>query len=168
MSFSSDKSLQSNQVPLSFDLGDPSSPDFKNSLSLMLKRMIDSLNSKEGALYFLQEQATFQKYFKEGDPQSTRNVYRTVVDCGDLPNTTTKSVPHGISGIDDQFTATHIYGAATKPTAPIFWLPLPYPSVTLANTIEVYVDDTNVNIVTAANYSAYTRSIIVIEYMKNL
>lgn len=165
MAYSSDAALLSNQQSISLEVPKTDDPQFVNIMSLYLKRMADSLNTKEGALYLLDELATFQQYYTSGNPLVTRNVYRTTVNFGALPNTTTKSVAHGIS-FNTAFSTTRIYASATDPVG-LVYLPIPYSSATLANNIELYVDSTNVNIITAADYSAYTICSVVIEYVKN-
>lgn len=96
-----------------------------------------------------------------------RQVYRTVVNFGALPNAATKSVPHNITcTINTSF--TRIYATATKPTSPFEYIPIPYASTTaVADNIELFVDATNVNITTAANYSAYTITYVIVEYLQN-
>lgn len=85
MTFSSDQPLVSNQLPLSIDFPDPSTKDFSNELSLAYKRIADSVNYKESALYTLQEVANFQRFFpnQSGFTDNTfnlRNGYRTTFD----------------------------------------------------------------------------------------
>ena len=94
-----------------------------------------------------------------------RDVYRKVIDFGALPNTATTSVAHGIS-FDASSTLTHLYAAATDPVNFIY-LPIPYASPTLANNIEIYLDATNVNIITGSNRAAFTICYVVIEWLKN-
>jgi hypothetical protein len=89
-----------------------------------------------------------------------------VVDFGQLPNATAKTVPHGIN-FTSQFTATRIYGASTDPTA-LQYLSLPYVAIVPANSVEMFIDATNVNIITGSNRSTFTRTTVVIEYIKNL
>ena len=164
MSFSSDVPLQSNQLPISIEFP-PVNEEFDESLSLTYKRIVDSVNRKEGSLYQLQEQATFQQYFTVGNPQVNRNGYRMVVNFGTLPNTGPKSVAHGIS-FNSNFSTTRIYGSATDPTG-LLYIPLPFASPTAANNIELYLDATNVNVITGSNRTNFTICTIVIEYLKN-
>lgn len=166
MSFSSDAPLQSNQLPISLDFPPTESPEFLDTISLTVKRIVDSTNTKEGALYQPQELATFQQYFTSGNPQRNRNVYRKVVDFGALPNTAIKSVPHGIA-FDSNFTTTRIYASATDPVT-LIYIPIPLASPGDPNNIQLYLDGTNVNIETGSNRTNFTRCTVVIEYMKNL
>lgn len=165
MAFSSDRPLQSNQVSISLEVPKPDDPAFVETMSLYLKRMADSMNTKEGALYTLKEVATFQQYFTAGDPLKTRNVYRKVVNFGALPNTAAATVAHDIA-FNADFSLTRMYGAATDPAA-FQYLPLPYASPTAANCIELSADATNVIITTGSDRTAFTRCTVVLEYTKN-
>ena len=164
MSFSSNQPLVSNQLPISQEFPRVD-PDFDQVLSLHMKRISDTVNTKEGALYLPQELATFQQYFTS-DPQRTRSVYRKVIDTGALPNATIKAVPHGIT-FDVNSTTTRIYGSATDPVA-IVYIPLPFVEIIPANGAQIYVDGTNVYIRTGINRTNFTRSTVVIEWTKNL
>lgn len=163
MAFSSDIPLQSNQLPISINFSE-NQKEFIQQISLVYKRIADAMNTKEGAVYQLQEQATFQKYFGliglTPDPNTFRNTYRTVVNFGALPNTAAKSVAHNIPNVNNNFKWTQIYGAATDPVA-IQGIPLSNDG------ISIRVDNTNVTITTTANFSAFTICTVVIEYSKN-
>lgn len=169
MSFSSDQPLLANQLPISLELPKLETPElFLEQTELLFKRYANVVNTKEGAFYpVLKETATFQTYVTSFLPSglpNNRNTYRMVVDFGALPNTTTKSVAHGIA-FDPNFTLTRMYGASTDPVN-LLYLPLPYASPTSANAIEMYADATNVVIITGSNRSAFTRTTVVLEYSK--
>lgn len=134
-----------------------------------MRNVIDALNDKEIAQYSTAELVTGQKWFTPGDATKLRYVYRKVIDFGALPNAGTKSVAHGITTTATTV-FTRIYGTATDPAASTANLALPIPYVdpnTLANGIEINVDATNVNITTAANYTAFTTTYVVIEYIQS-
>lgn len=96
-----------------------------------------------------------------------RQEQRLVLNVGTLPNTTTLTIPHGIT-CTTSTSFTHIYGAATNPVSTFSYIPLPYSSATaVADNIEVYADGTNVYITTGADYSAYTISYIVLEFLQS-
>ena len=91
--------------------------------------------------------------------QSYRTVFRKVIDFGTLPNNTTKSVAHGIT-FDSNFTLVDMWASATDPTG--------FTAITFSfggTVVYLNMDATNVNIITTANYSNYTRSFVVIEYL---
>lgn len=164
MSFSSDPALLANQLSVSLDFPEPDNKEFNNMLTLFTKRTVDAVNTKEGALYWPVEVATFQQYFTPSDPQNNRPTYRMTVNFGALPNTTTKSVAHGID-FGPSFNATRIYGAATDPVN-LLYLPLPYASPDDATNIEMYIDATNVVITTGSDRSTFPICTVVIEYTK--
>lgn len=128
------------------------------------------LNVKETSLYPLQEYVCGQQYFPNPTYSSEtqlapalRQVYRTVINFGTLPNNTTTSVAHNIT-VTSAVTFTRIYGAASDTSTE--FVPIPYASAS-NNNIEIWVDTTNVNIATNSNWSAYTICYVIVEYMKN-
>lgn len=85
-------------------------------------------------------------------------IYRKVVDCGALPNSTTKNVAHGINnlkkvikseGYSDDNAGTHI--------------PVPYVS---GNPLAISVDTTNIIIQASGNYTNFVNTQITLEYTK--
>lgn len=163
--FSSDQPLISNSLPISFDLED-SGEDLVPIISLIYKRIANSVNGKESALYTLVESSTFQQYFTPNNPQKFRNVYRKVIDFGALPNAATKDVSHGIV-FDTNSTMTRIYGASTDPTG-VQFIPLPFAYPIAANNVAMFCTSTVIRVITGINYSNFTRTTIVVEYTKNL
>jgi len=171
-----------------WDTGDINGIDVKNPEQLreLLVRMYQNLNNmalvlnvKDSGLYDNgQEFVTGAQYFPDPNNNSgttsvaaMRNEYRTVINFGALPNTTTASKPHGIQ-VTPSFIFTRIIGASTNPAAGVLAppnkraIPLPYASATSDN-IEVWVDDTNVYVKTnSANWIVFTNTIIVIQYIK--
>lgn len=145
----------------------------ENFFLVRLRQNINNLalvtNIKDSGYYLPAEFINGQLYFPNTDPAITapgaknavyRQVYRMVVDFGALPNTGTKSVAHNIPDINADFTFTRMYGAATDPVG-LNYLPIPNADITLT------ADATNVNITTVANLTAYTRTYIVLEYLKS-
>jgi len=135
-----------------------------NNISLVL-------NIKDSGYYDTKEFVNGQLYYP--NPNSTsispvgiryRQVFRKVIDFGSLPNAGITSVPHGIS-ITGQTTFTRIYGTANDLTN-MSYIPLPYTSNVANSNIELYVDAINVNIATGVNYSTYTTTYIVLEYLQ--
>ncbi len=134
------------------------------------------LNAKDTALYDLEEFVPGQQWFPKsslnsasnsGVAQNYRQVFRLVVNFGALPNTTTKSVAHGIGNFSAEFSLTRLYGAASDTTG-LSYIPLPYSSATsAANNVELYMDNTNVYISTGVDYSSYNVSYIIIELLKS-
>lgn len=130
-----------------------------------------AINAKDTGYYTLTEFVNGQLWFPEvGSPQTSnqsqvyRNIFRLVIDFGALPNNTTTSVAHGLT-ITSGFRFTRIYGTASDPSTS--FIPLPYSSPTLNENISLSVDATNVTITTAIDYSGYTTTYVVLEYIKN-
>ena len=98
MTFTNDPALLVNQLPISLEFP----KDFEKFLeiwTLLYKRIANATNTKEGALYTLQELINFQQYFSPGNPQVFRNVYRKTFSIGPVAPSATVVVPHGIVGI---------------------------------------------------------------------
>lgn len=129
-----------------------------------------AVNAKDTGYYLLNEFVTGQTYFQDqtipnNNPLLQRPVYRLVINFGALPNTATKSVAHNLTPATS-WSMVKLYGSASDQTA-MTYIPLPYASIVLANNIELNVDATNVNVTTAADYSSYTVTYIILEYLKN-
>ena len=89
-------------------------------------------------------------------------VYRKVVSMGALPNTTAKSIAHGISNLDEHLdlsgVAFHVNGDAR--------IPLPYVS-TSTSTVQMHMSKTNVIVTSKIDLSVgYDRSYAIIYYTK--
>ena len=92
-----------------------------------------------------------------------KTLYRKVIDCGPLPNTSYIQIEHNIINLDK---IVRIYGSAIRNDGEI--LPIPYTVTNTDNTgaILTYANSTIVNIRTSndrSNYNAY----IILEYTKN-
>lgn len=105
---------------------------------------------------------------------TNRQVCRYVVNFGALPNTATKQATTQII-LTTGYRFTRIYGCASDPVN-FRYIPLPYSSATaVASNIELFVDSVvvgpnrfaRVNVITGANYSAFTTTYIVLEYIKS-
>ena len=152
---SSDQPLVANQVDTP-DFAD-NFEDFLEQFEREYNKLTDAVNSKEGALYLPQELATFQKYFDSVDPQSTKNVYRKVIEFGTLPNNSTKRVQHNVT-LTSTARLTNLYGASTDPSS-ISFRPL-------APGIELTADSTDIIVTTTSDLSNYRETTVVFEYTK--
>ena len=131
-----------------------------------------SLNTRDAGYYVQQEFLNGQIYFPDSTLNSTtaqaptmRQVFRTVVDFGALPNAGSKTIPHNID-VQPTFKFTRIYGTASKSDASVN-IPIPFSSITaIANNIEIAVSITDVAIFTGIDYSAFTNCFVVLEYIK--
>ena len=162
--FSSDQPFVSNQ------LGDTDWPESYESFIEIFdreyKKLIDTVNTKEGGVYLPYESATFKSYANPNNPQGLLNVYRKVIYFGSLPNATSKSVSHNIN-FTSVCTLTQLFGAATDPST-MSYIPLPFSSPTLVENISLSADETSVTIETGADYSSYVNVSVVIEYLKDM
>ena len=123
MSYSSDAPLVTNQLPLSVDFP-LDTQDLVTAITTSYKRTVDTVNTKEGALYLLQEIASYIQYFPTNVSSNSstslnlRQGYRRVYDLvalngGPIPvGTTVINIPADqiINGIVDP---TRLRGAAT-------------------------------------------------------
>jgi len=131
------------------------------------------LNTKDTGIYTnLEEFVNGQQYFPNPALDSTtpqsptmRQVFRTVINFGALPNATSKSVAHNII-IGTTFSLTRFYASATN-TALTSFIPIPYSSVSsINNNIELSMDATDVTITTGVDQTDYTTCYVIIEYIK--
>lgn len=154
---------------------DINSDEFKELLVRLYQNVNNiavAVNAKDTGFYDVNEYLNSQVYFpnpatNSGTASSSdwRSVSRKVVNFGALPNAATKTVAHGIT-FTTSSSVTRIYGAATDPVNRLY-IPLPYASGTLNKNIEVSLDATNVIVTTSINWSAYTLTYIVIEFLQS-
>ncbi len=161
--FSNDQSLISNALPISVDF-EESGDQLIPTISLIYKRIANSVNGKESALYSLSEISTFIQYFIINNPQQFRNVVRKCFDMVQLngnvniPAAATRTFPSGIVG---QTESALIYANATNVNGRSF--SFMYPNVYLdQNTVPPSVTIINPD---AAN--ALTQCDVVANYLKN-
>jgi hypothetical protein len=166
--------IQDQQVLRTVDL---KGEDFRNILMRLYEALgmhEKSINQRTAGFYPLTEFIDGNVFFPDPALSSTtsqkpdlRQEFVKVINYGPLPNTAQTSQPHGIT-IDANTTFTQIYATATNPVSPFEFVPIPYVSATDPNgTIEISVDGTNVYITTAEDWSAYTRCLVVLKYLKN-
>ncbi len=152
---------------------DISSPEFKQFIKVLTERINDislQLNLKDTGIYSEEEFVNSQVFFPNPSLSPTtaqnptqRQVFRKVINFGALPAITTKTVAHGIT-IDANTSFTRIYGVANRPG--LTFIPLPYSSSTLSQNISVSVGTANITIKTAADFSPFTTTYVVLEYIK--
>lgn len=137
-----------------------------------INNIANALNIKDTGIYNTFEITNGQQFFPNPSLNSStsgypifRQVYRTVVNFGPLPNTGTASAPHHIT-VTPKTTFTRIYGVANNTTGNLY-LPLPYAAQPPSQNIDLYVDATNVNIVTGADETAFTITYVVLEYLQS-
>ena len=90
-------------------------------------------------------------------------IWQKTVDCGALPNNTTKSIAHGISNLDYVIDCR---GYSLNPTSNAR-LPIPYVSTSSSSKgISIALTDTEIQIGTDYNRSAYTSTYVTLQYTK--
>lgn len=153
---------------------DINSPEFKELLVRLyqnINSISTALNLKDSAYYVETEFLSGQLFFPNPALSSTttqipvfRGGFRKVINFGALPNTGTISQPHGLM-ITNTYSFTRIYGAATDQVN-MSAVPIPYATTVPGDEIELWVDAVNVNIRTASDYSLYTVTYVILEYIK--
>ena len=130
-----------------------------------LKKVSNAVNDREIG-YFLNEiLLTGKAWFPKGSAsQVFRPALRVIVDFGTLPNASAKYVAHNIPNFA-ALTLTEFGARATNPG--VAGLSIPYASPTLNKNIQLDITSTDVVITTAIDYSAYTVTYVVIEYIYN-
>ncbi len=167
MTFSSDSSLNTNQLPISLDVN-PDDKDFQNILLLYLRRVANAVNTKESGLFLLQENASFEQWFQLGNPQQNRNGYRITADLVSLHG---GNIPIGSTSI--------VLSSSTQPTKINGYL---YPVQGFGGAIDTsglsyflndpsiyvrYNNSTNTIIIQNNSGNALTWCVWVLEYLKN-
>lgn len=157
--FSQDQALINDSLPISVDFED-SGDQLIPTISLIYKRIANSVNAKESALYSLQEKGTFQLYFISTNPLRFRNVYRKCFDMVNLnagvniPAGGTVTFPHNITGLHQ---SALIYANATNTIGQRFSFMYP----------NVYLNSTNVVVVNPDAANALTQCDVIANYLKN-
>ena len=144
---------------------DVKSEEFKTFLVSLIENInliITAVNDKDNAIYSEFETLSGQKYFPL-EKNIERATKRKVIDFGALPNSTTKTVAHGLDSTWG-YIFTRIYCVASDTTG-LTRLPIPYASSTSADIIELYVDSTNINIKTGKDRTSFDTTYVVIEYL---
>lgn len=144
----------------------PGSPDELKQLIIKLYENMnlisEAINKKDTGIYDVNEYVCGQMYFPTTGGKQFRAVYRQTVDFGALPAAGTKTIAHGIT-FNNTCKSTRVYGSATNPGTG--FIPLNYSSPVLADNIELWADNTNINIKVGKDRSAYTECTVVLEYV---
>lgn len=166
MTFSSDPSLNTNQLPISLDVNQDD-PDYQSILLLYLRRVANAVNTKESGLFLLQEVANFEQWFG-ATPQQNRNSYRTTLDLVALNG----GAPIGA-------TFSFVLTSTSQPPIPIGYK---YPVQGFGGALDTagtsyflndpqvfvrYVASTNTITITNTTGNTLTWAVFVMEYLKN-
>jgi len=167
MTLSSNQALNTNQLPVSLDVN-PNDKEFGNILLLYLRRIANAVNTKENGLFLLQETASFEQWYQEGNPQQNRNGYRITADLvslngGNIPTGSTSLIlssstqPASISGY---LYPVQGFGGAVDTAGLSYFL----------NDPDIYVryqSSTNTIVIQNNSGNALTWCVYVLEYLKN-
>lgn len=126
-----------------------------------------AINAREIGLYDSVERITGSLMYSS-NAQVLRPVFRRTVNFGALPNAAVKSVAHNIA-ISGNFEFLKILMTATNPAAvgaAPFAIPIPYSTEIVNGDIQLDVSLTNIIVTTAIDYSAFTKSSVILEYVK--
>lgn len=178
MTFSSDPSLNTNQLPVSLDVN-PNDKGFDDILMLYLRRVANAVNTKESGLFLLQENAPFEQWYQIGNPQQNRNAYRLTIDLVYLNNqiNSVTTIPTGSTSLT----------LNSDPSMPPVTQPLPingylYPVQGFGGAVDTgglsyflndpdiyvrYQASTNTIIIQNNTGNALTWCVFVMEYLKN-
>ena len=99
------------------------------------------------------------KFWIDGKP-----IYRKVIDCGALPNNTTKRTAHNIQNLE---TVVSLEGKAYRPSDGL-WINIPHVNTSsLASGLSIVVYNGNIEMGDGVDYSTFTTSFVIIEYTKS-
>lgn len=91
-------------------------------------------------------------------------IYEKVIDCGALPNATTKTIAHGIERLNILISANIIATNDARTT----YIPIPYSSETdLTANIRLLITNTSINIYDAMNYNWINKTYAILRYTKS-
>ena len=131
--------------------------DVVNNNASITQQNQTAINSMQNGNAYLTSEVTTGMTWIDNKP-----IYRKVIDCGALPNATTKSVAHNVSNIDTVVFANGVSYSTTTG----FNFPIPYAADTLQAQVKMWVTSTDIYLQTIANRSEYNQTYIIIEYTK--
>lgn len=87
----------------------------------------------------------------------TYNLFRKVVDCGEMPNAGSKTVPHGITNFHK---ITHIFGSVNK-SDNSNTLPLPFAATSANYNIYIAVGKNNITLQPGSDRTGYLATVVI-------
>ena len=157
-----------------YDVSEISSMDVKSEefkeliirLVMNANRQNLAINGKDTGIYDVLETITGQSYFPAPTRNTQRGGYRKCFkDFGALPNNAAKTIAHGLT-LTAELMITDMWAIACDPATNTY-LKLPYASPTLVNNIELNITGANIVVTTGSDRTAFTKTYIVIEYLKD-
>lgn len=158
-SSTSDIALRVNQLPVTIEIP-KDQKEFYDFLYLHFKRISNSVNTRTGGLYSLNEQYNSNQYYTPNNPNIFRNVYRKTLDlvqlnAGNIGAGATVVFPHGITGLVN---SALIYASCTSIDVPPKFFTVVYPNV--------FLDIVNVHF-TNPLATVLSQCVVIAEYLKN-
>ena len=87
----------------------------------------------------------------------TYDLFRKVVDCGEMPNAGTKTVPHGITKFHR---IVHIFGSINK-SDNSNTLPLPFAATSANYNIYIAIGKTNITLQPGSDRTGYLATVVI-------
>ena len=138
--------------------------DARLTLTDYLIKAAEAINARDIAQYMDIGVVNGQDWFTPGEASKFRQGSRKVISTGSLPNAGTTTTAHGIS-VSSNTIFTRIYGVASNPGTS--YIPIPFVD-TGGSHVEITVDSTDVNLVTTIDFSAYTITYVVLEWIESV
>lgn len=134
-----------------------------DQLNYIYSLISNAVNVRDIAFYQNRELLSGGQLFTPGNPQKNRYIYRQCYNFGALPaKNASKTIPHGIDFTNNNLVFVAIYGASIHPNTEA--IPLPY--VIQNKEIELKLTATDIYVYCHENYTAFTETIITLEYVK--
>jgi hypothetical protein len=131
----------------------------QNFLNWYLTQTTNFLNAKSIGIYSNQIIPSGKQVYVNA---TSYDALRTTVVFGALPDSTTKRVSHNLE-VDSSFRILNIYLTAND-TSDLKYFCLQYFSIA-AGDIVLSMDETDVIVTTASDYSAYNAALVVVEFV---
>ena len=135
-------------------------PQARQFLVEHLKKITTGVNNREVGTFYDVEVLSGKRFIPADNSQEPRSVLRKVIDVGTLANSGTTTEPHGLT-VDANFTLVAMWGGTTDPVA--------FTAASMPNQdINLSLDSSNIIVTTTSDYSAYTRSYVIIEFLQEI
>lgn len=160
MSFSNDNAQITNQLPTTVNLPDFEEKQiYKEAIEKLFRDHANTVNTKSGGLFTLNETGNSEQFYIQGNPQRFRNVYRKTLDFvnlngGNIAGGAAVNFAHGISSVQE---SAGMYAHCTDVSGLRFTIVYP----------DVYINATNA-FVTNPSASALTQCDVVIQVLKEV
>jgi hypothetical protein len=124
-----------------------------------------AINGKDTGIYDVLETVTGQTFSADTGTRQRAAYRKCFFAFGALPNAATKTLAHGLT-LNTALMITDLWAIAADPATNTY-LKLPYASPTLVNNIELNITGANIVITTGSDRTAFTKTYIFMEYLKD-